>query len=618
MEAIAAAYPQWEGRFFFDRDYTGRPLVFCGTLGVLPQSLNGSPSAKKNAKPGDRIVMVGGAIGADGIHGATFSSLQLDENAPATVVQIGDPLMQKRLQDFLLQARDKGLYSSLTDNGAGGLSSSVGEMAIATGGADLDLAFCPVKYPGLRPYELMISESQERMTLAVPPAHLSDLFDLAKRRGVPVADLGSFDNSGYLTVRYKKQIVGQLSLSFLHESLPPMRISAFWDGPRAREYWGISHKKKDFAQEKQEKNFYEKALCLLLSSFNIASKEAWTRCYDHQVQAATHAGPYAGCGEGPGDGAVIWAYPHGGEKENALCLGVGLAPELSLYDPYLMAQFSVDEAMRNVVAVGGDPDTCCLLDNFCWPDPLESANNPHGAYRMGQLVRACHGLYDICLTYGTPLVSGKDSMKNNFRGKNKRGDPLSIGILPTLLITALAKTSINITCSSDFKRPGDIIYLLGKSFNGLAASEFSRLYRLKDEGLPSIDISLNKKIYRRYHKAVKKNLFSSGHDLAAGGLLVCLAESMIGGQWGACLELSRESFPRDMLSMSEFFFGESSGRFLVSVSPQDEDALEKLFAGIPFLRLGRVLAEKNLEIKYEKKYLLKTPCRVLEKAWRCA
>ena len=602
--------PTVTGAFYFDEDYAGRPLVFCGTVGVLP---GGQSSRQKKAIPGHRIVMIGGAIGADGIHGATFSSMGLDENTPAAAVQIGNPLMQKRMQDFLLEARDEELYSSLTDNGAGGLSSSVGEMALQTGGACLDLALCPVKYPGLKPFELMISESQERMTLAVPPDKLRTLLSLAERRGVSATDLGSFNESGYLTVKYKGVTVGELSLNFLHEP-PTLQLPARYNGPKKRQKWGFISHKKIFEEEAGKKNFLKNTLFILLQSPSISSKEEWTRRYDHQVQAATHLSPFVGKGDGPGDGAVIWASPHGGQKDNAFCLGLGLAPETSLFDPYLMAQFSVDEAIRNVVAVGGNLEYCCLLDNFCWPDPIISDENPDGPYKLGQLVRACRGLYDICIAYGTPLVSGKDSMKNDFFGKNRKGDPLSIHILPTLLVTAMAKASIFKTCSSDFKESGDIIYLLGKNSQGLAASAFARHYHLKEQRLPSIDILLNKKLYHLYHKALQKELIASGHDLAEGGALVALAESMIGGKMGAKIDLPKDA-SMDTLKMSEFFFGESPGRFLVSVSQEKVKAFEEHFSQVPLAKLGTVLPEKKLVV-YGDETICDIPLVFLEAAWR--
>lgn len=590
--------PTVNGAFFFDRDYAGKPLVFVGTVGATPPVLpDGRPSAEKKLSAGDRIVMVGGAIGADGIHGATFSSLELNDNAPATAVQIGDPLTQKRMSDFLLEARDLGLYSAITDNGAGGLSSSVGEMAQMSNGAELDLALCPVKYPGLSPWELMVSESQERMTVAVPPAKLDAFLALSARRGVAATDIGFFKNDGKLTVLYQKKKVGELDLEFLHGSLPQLRLDAEWIQPKTRPTWSVSTPFAD--QLRPLPGSLQVILETLLATPNITSKEKWVRAYDHEVQAATHQKPFTGiAADGPADAGVIWLYPHGGQKENGVAIGCGLAPRLSLVDPYLMAQYAVDEAVRNVVVSGGDPDMCCLLDNFCWPDPVVSAKNPDGAYKLGQLVRACQGLYDSCKAYGTPLVSGKDSMKNDFRGKDKRGHDINISILPTLMVTAMAKVPMGATVGSSFKSVGDVIYLLGDAGHGLAGSEFASHFEAENAA-PSMDLQKNLTLYRQLHQALKQGFIASAHDISEGGLLVAIAESMIGGRTGAALSIEGDN---------NLLFNEAAGRILVSISPAHSAAFEKMFNVKP---IGKVTADEQLSIGKET-----IPLKTLVDAWK--
>jgi len=311
------------------------------------------------------------------------------------------------------------------------------------------------------------------------------------------------------------------------------------------------------------------------------------RAYDHEVQAATHQKPFAGAAsDGPSDAGVIWLYPHGGERENGVAIGCGMAPRLSLIDPYLMAQYAVDEAVRNVVVSGGDPDMCCLLDNFCWPDPVESAKNPDGAHKLGQLVRACQGLYDICKAYGTPLVSGKDSMKNDFRGKDKRGKEINISILPTLMVTAMAKVPMGSTVGSHFKTAGDVIYLLGGDGAGLSGSEFSCHFETSESPL-AIDLDKNLNLYRKLHEALKNNLISSVHDISEGGLLVAVAESMIGGRVGAALSIKVDN---------DLLFNETAGRILVSVSPAHSAAFEKTFDVKP---IGKVTTDNQLAIGKE-------------------
>jgi phosphoribosylformylglycinamidine synthase subunit PurSL len=601
--------PTVNGAIYFDQDYAGKPLVFCGTVGAMPAKLpTGLDSGKKYVKVSDRVFMVGGAIGADGIHGATFSSLELNENSPSTAVQIGDPITQKRVLDFLMEARDLGLYSSVTDNGAGGLSSSVGEMSTFTGGATIDLSLAPVKYPGLKPFELMISESQERMTVAVPPKNVSDFLSLAKRRGVSATDIGEFNDSGRLKVFYGEQKVADLDLEFVHESLPPMQLKAKWEGPVARKSWILRDNRKDIPKILDQK-FYHEALLKLLSSPNIASKEPWVRKYDHEVQAATHIKPFNGVKtDGPSDCGSIWLHPHGGEKDNAVNVACGMNPRMSLYDTYLMAQFAVDEAVRNVVVSGGDIDKCCLLDNFCWPDPVASEKNKDGEYKMAQLVRACHGLFDICNYFGTPLVSGKDSMKNDFRGKNQKGTDLTISILPTLLVTSMSKSNVNFTVTSSFKEAGDLIYILGKESSGLSASEFAELYKV-EEKLPQIDLSVNKNLYKTYLKALENNLICSGHDLSDGGLLVSIFESSMGGRLGFSISINQEN-PIDYL------FNEGPGRFCVSVKSENKEKFEKHFSNVPFEFLGTVIGDQILKIKNKNSLILETSMNDLIDAWK--
>ncbi|MBL6989494.1 MAG: phosphoribosylformylglycinamidine synthase [Bacteriovoracaceae bacterium] len=617
--------PTVNGAFYFDRDYAGKPLVFVGTVGVMPhKTKQGIDTYKKRTKNGDRIVMIGGAIGSDGIHGATFSSMELNESSPSTAVQIGDPLTQKRVLDLILEAQNLGLYTSITDNGAGGLSSSVGEMATLTGGASMDLSLCPVKYPGLTPYELMISESQERMTLSVAPKHLKSFLDLAKKRGVIATDIGHFNCSGQLEVFYKKQLVADIPLDFLHESLPPMKLKASWSGARPRaNFRQLPPKLTMPSITKIDKNqvetsdFFKSALLALLAKDNISSKESWVRRYDHEVLAATYIKPFVGKTKmGPADCGVIWAHPHGGSKENAIAIGCGLAPKYSQVDPYIMAQYAVDEALRNVVASGADPSTSCILDNFCWPDPVAGPKNPDGEYKLAALVRACVGLYDICLAYGLPMVSGKDSMKNDFKGKNRRGDDLSISILPTLLITCMAKTPIHYTVTSDFKQAGDIIFLVGKQGMGLLASEFSDIYELNGsrahDKLTPVDLSANIGLYKQIFSANKDKLIKSCHDVSDGGALVAIVESMIGGDLGARVDLLENDFGYIL----NLFFNESSGRFIVTVGQDEVEQFLKHFTSYEVLKLGAVTNFKQLEIVKNSKALVSLPLADLTTAWQ--
>lgn len=578
--------PTLNGAIHFDQDYAGKPLVFVGTVGAMPPKLSsGTASSEKNARPGDLIYMVGGAIGADGIHGATFSSLELNETSPSTAVQIGDPLTQKRVLDFLIEARDLELFSCVTDNGAGGLSSSIGEMATLTGGAKLDLARAPVKYPGLSPWELMISESQERMSFAVRADQKVGFEKLAQARGVSATHLGEFTDTGKLEISYGAKLVGVLDLHWLHEALPQMKLKAKFTGPRKRSSW------KPETPKRAAQGFSE-TLKALLQTPNVASKEGLVRRYDHEVGAASALKPFVGKnGHGPSDCGVLWLGALGGENENGLAISNGLAPKYSLVDPYLMAIRSVDECVRGMVASGADLNQMCLLDNFCWPDPVASAKNPEGEQKLAELVRTCEGLYDICLAYGLPLVSGKDSMKNDYRGKNKKGEAQVISILPTLLVTGMAYVPMKNLCTSSFQKSGDVVYLLGGSDQegvSLAASEYESLYSVNGENFrPHYpDLARLQDRYLKMYQAHGAGVFKSVHDISEGGLAVALFESMLGMELGVELEV-------DVNQDTTFWFGEGIGSFVVSVAPESTQQFEALFSGA-FTRLGVVSSKFEL------------------------
>lgn len=597
--------PTVNGSIFYDDDYAGKPLVYVGTVGVMPQQTQHYPSsAQKEQGQGDLVVMVGGRIGADGIHGATFSSLELDENSPATAVQIGDPLTQKKALDFLIAARDQGLYTSVTDNGAGGLSSSVGEMAEKAGGVELDLAKAPVKYPGLSPYELMISESQERMTFAVSPKKIDAFLTLASDFGVEATVLGEFNQSGFLTVKYDGAIVGELEMHFLHESLIPMELAASLEdiqNPYQQSKWHL----KKFLKERQET---ASEIKILLARPNIQSKEKLVRRYDHEVQAATVVKPFMGKNSGPSDAGVIWLAPHGGDEKNAVAISNGLAPLHSHLDAYEMAQLSVDEAVRNAVATGADPDQMVLLDNFCWPDPVVSTNNPDGKHKMAQLVRACEALYDVTTTYGMPFVSGKDSMKNDYRGVDANGNPVKISVPPTVLITCMGRIpDVEKVMTTDFKNVGDLIYLIGPNYEKLDYCEYTRTFDEEFEVFtPTFDAKENLDRYRRIYQASKLSLLESCHDISEGGAITAILESAFGEGLGVNLKFD------DELDFRTQLFSEGNARFIVSVNPKNRAAFEKAFHDSTFL--GEVTSSPEVIIKHKEEKLT-MPLSELYQSW---
>ncbi|HPC48223.1 MAG TPA: AIR synthase-related protein, partial [Deltaproteobacteria bacterium] len=392
--------------------------VYCGTAGIMLREIAGRPSHIKQVLPGDLIVMSGGRIGKDGIHGATFSSEELHEESPTSAVQIGDPITQKKLTDFLLVARDRGLYRAITDNGAGGLSSSVGEMAVLSGGCRIDLHKAPLKYAGLMPWEILLSEAQERMTLAVPPEHLEEFMRLSREMGVESTEIGTFTDSGYFHCTYGERTVAYLSLDFLHNGLPPLRLKARWTPPPADD------------METPSPADHGRTLKEMLGRLNICSKEYVVRQYDHEVQGGSAVKPLVGksC-DGPSDAAVVRPLL---DSEEGVVVSCGIVPRYSDIDTYHMAACALDEALRNYVCVGGDPDHWAFLDNFCWCDPVESEKNPDGAFKLAQLVRANMALHDYAVAFSCPMISGKDSMKNDYIGAG-----IKISIPPTILISVI-------------------------------------------------------------------------------------------------------------------------------------------------------------------------------------
>lgn len=579
--------PTVNGAFIFDRDYVGKPLVYCGTIGVMPQRENEEPTSEKGQCPGDLIVMAGGRIGKDGIHGATFSSMELVDGVPSSVVQIGDPITQKRLGDFLIEARKKGLFNSVTDNGAGGLSSSVGEMAQKTNGAIVYLEKALVKYPGLSPYELMVSESQERMTFSVTREKIEAFMDLAKLRSVEASVIGEFTDNGFLNVRYNDEVVANLSMHFLHESLIPMKLQARFNPATASTHWIT----KMIPKLKLPENNYAEILFSLLRSPNIRSHEHLVRRYDHEVKAATIVKPYTGSDEvgfsAPTDAGVVWMKPHGGGADNALAISCGVNPKVSQYDSYAMATYAVDEAVRNAVCVGANPNEMVLVDNYCWPDPIPSEKNPDAELKLSHLVRASKALYDISVDYGMPFVSGKDSMKNDFIGKTQSGSTVKISVPPTLLVTAMGRVpTLKCITTSEVKKEGSALYLIGEDcleYNSAFEVEAQFDYQVSFP-LPSIDFKKQLDIYRRIHQGMKVGLIESCHDISDGGLLVSLAEKMMGTVFGC--QLNFADIPAD--KMLGFLFNEGPGRIIVSVSAENEASFENHMGGGPLRKLGIV------------------------------
>ena len=510
--------PTVNGAVSFDDRYIGNPLVYVGCIGILPSHL-----ISGDAQQNDRIIALGGRTGRDGIHGATFSSAELtDTHADefSHAVQIGNAIEEKRTLDAILRARDvEGgpLFTSITDCGAGGFSSAIGEMGEQIG-ADVHLDRAPLKYKGLTYDEIWISEAQERMVLAVPEKHLTQLRQICQEEHVEMADLGHFGTPGAeLILNFHGTEVGRLPMKFLHDGIPMPTRTAVWS-PKEMTTEITESTEKDTEKGTEKSVDLEDALLKLLAHPNIASKHWIIRQYDHEVQGNTVVKPLVGPkGIGPGDAAVIEPVPGTGR---GLAIGCGLVTGLS-DDPYQMTLAAIDECIRNLVCVGADPDRIAILDNFCWPSCQKPEN-------LGSLVQAAHACYDGAKAYRTPFVSGKDSLNNQFTTKDGR----TIEIPPTLLITGMGIVpDLDTVVTSDAKSPGNSIVLVGTLQSESLGGSHVEMMGLVAEGssMPRVDLVAGPALARALHRAIKDGLVVSAHDVSDGGLLCALAEMLIAG-----------------------------------------------------------------------------------------
>jgi len=589
--------PTVNGSFVFDDQYAGKPLVYCGTVGVLPPQIQGCNSSEKRAKPGDLIMVAGGRVGKDGIHGATLSSREMNDSTPSSMVQLGDPFTQKRVLDFLLQARRTMLFSSVTDNGAGGLSSSVGEMATATNGARLYLDRVPLKYSGLSPYEILISESQERMTFAVPKENRAAILDLANDFEVELADLGEFTDHGFLDFFYKNNLIGSLELKFLHGGLPPTQYKAeFFDSMLSAKTAWVPRAESRFMPADDLSSFGE-VLKRVLSDWNVRSKKSRVEQYDQQVKGASLLRPYSGRNaRSPQCAAVLALFPYGGTQNEAVALGHGLAPHISRWDTYTSAQWALDECVRNLICVGANPDKIAILDNFSWPDPIVSKTNLDGSQKLSELVRAGQGLYDLAKHYETPFVSGKDSMKNDFIGELPNGSQVKISALPTVLVSGIGYVSdISLVKGSHFKGQDELLYLINWDSKavGLGESVMSRYTKIDDDSqfVHEVKASQNWNTYRLIHQALRKNLLRSVCDVSEGGIITTILESLFGSPKLGCTIKWNHSWVS--------LFSEKPGTLVVSVEPHLKNPFEEHFLSVPIYDIGELNLTGKIEVHFK-------------------
>jgi phosphoribosylformylglycinamidine synthase subunit PurSL len=572
------------GFVYFDDSYKGKPLIFVGTIGLIPLKLtDGRKSYEKNALPGDNIVIIGGRVGKDGIHGATFSSEALTSGSPATAVQIGDPITQKKFSDAIIkEARDLGLYNSLTDNGAGGLSSSIGEMALQSNGFEVDLEKVPLKYPGLQPWEIWISESQERMTLSISDDKLNEFKELMERRGIEVSVIGKFTNSGRGIINFNGKKIFDMDLNFLHDGLPNKQLQT---------------KPYNYNQREPKINSqnYKDILRKLLYSHNICSYEYISKQYDHEVQCNSVIKPLQGKGRVNGTATVI--KPLFSSKKGVV-ISQSVLPRLSEINCYDMAANVIDTSIRNAVAVGGNINHMALMDNFCWC----SSTEPERLHQLKDTAKAC---YDYSIIYNTPFISGKDSMFNDFKGYDVNNNEMKISALPTLMISTLSVIeNVENTCTMDFKFPNDLIYVIGLTKDELGGSEYYNLFNEIGNNIPKVDANKARKLYEKMYYLINKNILSSCFSVSLGGIIVGLAKMSIAGRLG--LEVDIKKIPvNENLDVETILYSETQSRFIVTIGPNKKDEFEKEMQHFIHAHIGVVKSNEEFNVFYDKDLIIK-------------
>ena len=582
--------PTVNGSIHFDEDFVGNPLVYVGNIGILKTA-----RAHKQVLVGDAIVALGGRTGRDGIHGATFSSLGLhtkSESVSSGAVQIGDPIAERKVMDAVLALADRDLFSAITDCGAGGFSSAIGEMSEGLG-AEVELAGAPLKYDGLAPWEVWISEAQERMVLSVPQNKLDAVLAVCKQECCEAVVLGHFTDTGHLVVKHSGTVHADLDLHFLHKGLPIRE--------RVASYVPAKVAEPDLPLEKDLAG----ALLALMSDYSICSKEWVIRQYDHEVQAASAGKPLCGPREdGPADAAVL--APKLGSLRGVV-LGNGLNPRYSKIDPAAMAECALDEAMRNVVATGADPDYTAVLDNYCW-------SNTNNEQRLGELVRASYAITDLALAYRTPFVSGKDSLHNQFKTQDR-----TIEIPGCILVTAMSVIGdVTKTVNSALLHQGSKLVLTGVTKDELGGSTYYKTKGVLGANVPRVDAQMGKKVLHGVHRAIQQGLVKSAHDCSEGGLAVATAEMAIAGKLGARIDLDAVEVSEALRTArpERVMFSESQSRILLEVPADQVAALKQCFGDAPFAVIGEVTGDAQVRFVHGGSEVAAVPISALERAWK--
>ena len=590
--------PTVNGAVYFDKRYVGNPLVFCGNVGILPKEMS-----FKEPQPNDLIVSIGGKTGRDGIHGATFSSAELTESSDITsggAVQIGNAITEKMLMDVLLKARDLELYTPVTDCGAGGYSSAVGEMGEEIG-AEVWLDKVPLKYDGLSYTEIWISEAQERMVFSVPESKWKKFEAICAAESVVATVIGKFTPTGNLKLIYADEVVSDVSMAFLHDGRPPVVREATF-AVRADLQTTVDASAVSCA------NFGDN-LCAILGSLNVASKHWVIRQYDHEVQGGSVIKPLVGAdNDGPGDAAVVRPVL---DSRRGLVIGCGMNPHFGDIDPYHMATSSIDEAIRNCVAVGADPKKIAILDNFCWGH----TDRPE---TLGSLVRAALGCRDLSIKYQTPFISGKDSLHNEFSFNDDSGARQTISIPSTLLISAMGQVEDVKTCTTmDLKASGNVLYQIGVTKDELGGSHWSLVTETVGGDVPQVDAESAMTTFIALHHAIESGLVRSCHDISEGGLAAAIAEMAFAGGLGAEVDVSSidvSNLSNDLELVR--LFSESNSRFVVEVTTDNEAAFESAMSDVAIAKLGSVNDSGTLTVRSADNVLISEPIAKLKSVWQ--
>ncbi len=574
------------GSVNFSPKYLGNPLVYCGTVGLIDEKY-----IEKECQPGDLLISIGGRTGRDGLHGATFSSQDLTEESSELsggAVQIGNPVVEKRAEEAVLRARNEGLLTDVTDCGAGGFSSSIGEMT-KHHGAMVRLDNAPLKYEGLEAWEIFLSEAQERMLVAIRPENLERVAEICRQEAVEHSIIGEVTDTGRLEVVFRGETVCDLDMEFLHKGVPRKRLKAEFKPIRTAE------------PSVPASGDLTDALIKVLKCWDVCSKEWIIRQYDHEVQGGSVAKPIQGPGEGPGDAAVWNPLP---AQDSAVIVSHGINARYGEIDPYWMAAAVIDEALRGIVASGGSLDRVAILDNFCLGNPM----NPS---ILGALVRMTQACYDMATAYNVPFISGKDSFYNQFQ---QRGE--TIAIPPTLLISAIAVLDHwSHTKTIDLKNPGAPLFLLGTTRRELGGSCYYQTLGAIGNDVPRTDPRANAALMQTLAAAVRKGWVASIHDLSDGGLGVALAEMAFAGGLGFVADLERASCEGDLVA-AEILFSESTGRFAVEVLSEHEAEFSAAFREMPAARMGTVSEDDRVLIRFQGEAVVDTTVDLLRAAWR--